>query len=119
MSSAKATFAKPEMQNMIELHQKFHKDIYSEIFHLMGELESEIKSLEQYFQEVFANRQLIGDFRDVVELGNILEKTRNQMKRQSYYLLYGSDETRYLYGEISEDEVDKILALRVSAYLTK
>jgi hypothetical protein len=97
--------AKPQPQSTIDHFQKLYKDISDEIVHLTEELEYEVQWLEQHCQKIIANCESEWHLCSLVELRNSLEKTRNELRRESYSLLYGSKCTKYFYGEISEDEL--------------
>ena len=97
--------AKTETQYPFDEYEKIYRDVCNEIADLITEIEAETKWLEQHCQE------LMGYFHeadppDLVELRNTLQETRNQLRRRGYSLLYGSKETKYFYGEISEDELN-------------
>lgn len=103
--------AKAETQNGLGYFPKINKDIYGEIFHLIKEVDSEIQWLEQHCQEIFETGEADQKLTHLIEIKNMLETTRNLLRRESYSLLYGTDYAKYIYGEISEEEFDRITEL--------
>jgi hypothetical protein len=98
--------AKPQTQYPFDQYEKIYRDICNEVADLIGEVEHESQWLQQHCRDLFANDFWERDPPDLVELRNALERTRNQLRRESYSLLYGSKQTKYFYGDISEDELN-------------
>ena len=98
--------AKAETQNISDYHHTLEQDLLEEICNLMIDVESEIEGLGH---AVFANSKAERKLPDLVEARNTLARTSHQLRRGSYCVLYGTHYTKYAYGEISEDEFDRIL----------
>jgi hypothetical protein len=97
--------AKPENENMSDDFPKFYKEVSDEIVHLTEKIKDEIQWLEQHCQKLIEECKSEWYLGSLLELRKILENTRNELRRQSYSLSYGSDYTKYLYGEIGGDEL--------------
>ena len=96
----------PQAQDMIDPFSKFYKDLSDEIIYLIEEIKYEVQWLEQFCPKIIESESRL---RSLMEFKNRMEKTRNELRVQSYSLAYGSDYTRYVYGEITEDEFMKII----------
>jgi hypothetical protein len=97
--------AEHQSQDKLEYYQKLHKDVSDEIVHLTVEIKYEIQWLEEHCQKAIEKCESEWHLHSLVELRNRLQKTRNELRRQSYSLSYGPEYTQYLYGEISADEL--------------
>lgn len=82
-------------------YEKIYRDVCDEVCDLLTGIKADAKWLIQHCQE-HMNDFYEADPPDLIELRNTLQEIRNQLRRQSYSLLYGSKETQYFYGEISE-----------------
>jgi hypothetical protein len=101
--------AKAETQNRLNDYQKAYVGIAGEIVHLTEEIKYQIQWLEQHCQMALEKYESEWDLRLLMELKNKLENTRNELRLQNYCLSYGSDYTKYFYGEISEEEFMRTL----------
>jgi hypothetical protein len=93
-------------QKMTDYYPKLYKDVSDEIVHLTGEIKYEIQWLEQHCQKIIGACESEGDLRALVELRNNLEKTRNELRRESYSLSDSLGCVRYLLGEMSSEELE-------------
>jgi hypothetical protein len=96
--------AERETWSDFDHYQKVYKDVSAEIVYLTDDIEHEIQWLKQSGREIYRRLLCEYDTPDLIELRNTLERTRNLLRRQSYSVLYGSEYTKYYFGETSKDE---------------
>jgi hypothetical protein len=98
--------AKAETREMIDYHHTLEDDISEEICHLIREVEAELQGLAH---NVYVDRKPEWKVPDLIEARETLARTSYQLRRGNYCLLYGTHYTKYAYGEISEEEFDRVI----------
>jgi hypothetical protein len=99
----------PQANDIINKFAKLYKDLSDTTFQLIDEIKYEIIWLEQHSNNMIEKCESEWGLALLMEFKNKLEKTRNELRFQSYSLSYGSDYTKYLYDEITEEEYMRTL----------
>jgi hypothetical protein len=99
----------PQTQDIMSKFAKLYKDLSKTTLNLIDDIKHEINWLEQYSNNMIEKCESEWGLALLMEFKNKLEKTRNELRYQSYSLSCGSDYTKYLYDEITEDEYMRTL----------